>query len=126
MRTVLRTLLGSFLLTTGVGHLTIARKDFQAQVPRWLPLPPDTVVLASGVVELALGAALILLASYRKLVGAVVAAFFVAVFPGNVSQYRHRRNAFGLDTDTKRLLRLAAQPLLVLWAIWSTWTTPRR
>lgn len=108
-----RLLLGSALLLAGTGHLTTQRQAFQAQVPTWLPLDPDVVVVASGVVELALGAALMVLPRHRLIVGAVVAAFFVAVFPGNVSQYVTRTDAFGLNSDQSRLIRLFFQPLLV-------------
>ncbi|UQN09518.1 DoxX family membrane protein [Deinococcus sp. QL22] len=126
-----RFLLGGALLLAGTGHLTTQRQAFQAQVPPWLPLDPDFVVLASGVVELALGAALIVLPKQRVRVGAVVAAFFVAVFPGNISQYLTQTDAFGLNTDQARLIRLFFQPLLVVWALWSTgawaaWRAGRR
>jgi uncharacterized membrane protein len=113
-------LLGLFLLFAGTGHLTFGRVEFRAQVPHWLPLDPDLVVLLSGVVELSLGAALLFLSSRRVLVGAVTAAFFVAVFPGNLSQYVNHVDAFGLNTDTARLVRLFFQPLLVAWALWCT------
>jgi len=114
--------LGVVLLTAGTAHLTAQRQQFQAQVPPWLPLDPDLVVVASGVVELALGAALLLAwrPPLRPLAGAVVAAFFVAVLPGNVSQLVTRTDAFGLDTDTARAVRLLFQPLLVGWALWSS------
>ncbi|THF69194.1 DoxX family membrane protein [Deinococcus sp. Arct2-2] len=126
-----RLLLGGVLLLAGTGHLTTLRQDFQAQVPTWLPLDPDFVVVASGVVELALGAALTVLPRQRLPLGAVVAAFFVAVFPGNISQYLTRTDAFGLNTDQSRLIRLCFQPLLVAWALWSTgawaaWRASRR
>lgn len=119
-KTVGRLVLGAALLLAGTGHLTFQRTEFLAQVPRWLPLGGDFVVLASGVVELALGASLLLLGRWRILVGAVVAAFFVAIFPGNINQYVHGINAFGLDTDRARFIRLFFQPVLVLWALWST------
>lgn len=120
MRTAGRILLGVFLAFAGTGHLTFARESFQGQVPDWIPLDKDFVVLASGFVELALGAALIFLWKWRVTVGWVVAAFFVAVFPGNVSQLVTHNDSFGLDTDLKRALRLPFQPLLIVWALWST------
>lgn len=113
-------LLGAFLVFAGTAHLTVARAEFAAQVPAWLPLDTDFVVVASGVVELVLGAALLTLGRYRVAVGWVVAAFFVAIFPGNIAQYMDGVSAFGLDTDAARLIRLFFQPLLVLWALWST------
>ena len=116
-----RVLLGGALLFAGTAHLTFARRTFQAQVPPWLPVDPDAVVLVSGVVELALGVALLLAPRrHRPVIGWAVAALFVAVFPGNVSQLVTRSDAFGLDTDTARAVRLLFQPLLVLWALWST------
>ncbi|MDY0911827.1 hypothetical protein [Rathayibacter festucae] len=130
-RTIARVLLGLVLVLAGTGHLTFARQSFQAQVPPWLPFDADFVVVASGVVEIALGLALLLLRRRRVLVGIVVAAFFVAVFPGNVSQLVTRTPAFGLETDAARAIRLLFQPLLVLWALWSTgvlaaWSARRR
>lgn len=104
----------------GVGHLTFARGEFSAQVPGWLPVDDDPVVLISGVVEIGLGAALLAWARGRVAVGFVVAAFFVAIFPGNVAQYVEGNDGFGLDSDTKRLVRLFFQPVLVAWALWAT------
>ncbi|PPF27197.1 hypothetical protein C5D07_04930 [Rathayibacter tritici] len=112
--------LGSTLVFAGVSHLTRKREEFQAQVPEWVPLDKDAVVLASGVVEIGLGAALVLARRRAPLVGAAAAAFFTAIFPGNVSQWLTRTSAFGLDTDRKRAVRLVFQPLLVAWALWST------
>lgn len=127
-RTIARVLLGLVLLGAGIGHLTVARQEFTAQVPEWMPVPDDAVVLGSGVVEIVLGAALVVLPRRRVLLGWLAAAFFVAVFPGNVSQYLTRTDAFGLDTDRARAVRLLFQPLLVLWALWSTgaWRSWRR
>ncbi len=116
-----RVLLGLFLAFAGTGHLTVLRQEFHAQVPPWIPLDPDFVVVASGVVEVLLGLALIVAPRcVRPYVGWVVAAFFVAVFPGNISQYVTGTSAFGLTSDTSRLVRLFFQPLLVAWALWST------
>lgn len=123
-RTVGRIILGSFLLFAGISHLTFARDEFQAQVPDWVPLDPDVTVLASGVVEVGLGAALLVARKRRGLVGVITALFFVAVFPGNIAQWVEHRDAFGLDTDMKRFVRLFFQPVLIALAIWST-RTPR-
>jgi len=127
-RTIGRIGLGVVLVLAGITHLTVARDDFQAQVPEWLPLDKDFVVLASGVVEITLGSALVALPKKRVLVGLVVAAFFIAIFPGNISQLVTKTSAFGLDTDAKRGFRLIFQPLLVIWALWSTgaWRALRR
>ena len=130
-RTVGRIALGAVLLLAGTSHLTFAREEFAAQVPPWVPVDTDTVVVGSGLVELALGAALVALPKQRVAVGWVVAAFFVAIFPGNISQLVTRTDAFGLDSDRARAIRLAFQPLLVVWALWSTgawkaWGEPRQ
>jgi len=119
-RSVARHALGAFLIFAGVSHLSFGRTGFYAQVPPWLPLNADFVVIASGVVEIALGASLVLLSRWRVPVGWVVAIFFVLVFPGNISQFVTHANAFGLDSDLARGIRLLFQPLLVIWALWCT------
>ena len=115
-----RTLLGAALTYAGITHLTTNRKEFLAQVPTWVPLDADFVVVASGVVEILLGLSLIILIKHQVKIGWITAAFFVAIFPGNISQYVNGIDAFGLDTDQARLTRLFFQPLLVIWALWST------
>ena len=117
-RTAARLLLGSVMVGAGVLHLTTQRQTFRAQVPDWFPLDEDLTVVGSGVAEIALGAAFLALPGRKKLVGALLAAFFVAIFPGNVAQFLEGNDAFGLDTDRKRLVRLFFQPLLVLWALY--------
>jgi len=116
-RTAARLLLGAAMVGAGVLHLTTQRQEFQAQVPDWFPVDDDLTVLGSGVAEIALGASFIALPRQRRLVGALLAAFFVVIFPGNVAQYLEGTDAFGLDTDGKRLVRLFFQPVLVLWAL---------
>jgi uncharacterized membrane protein len=120
VRKAFQILLGLALGYAGVGHLTNNRQEFQAQVPTVFTDIADFVVVASGVVEIVLGLALVGLWKYRVQVGWVVAAFFVAIFPGNISQYVNGVDAFGLDSDTSRLVRLFFQPVLVAWALWST------
>lgn len=120
---VFRVILGLLMIIAGIGHLTFQREEFQAQVPRWLPTSDafmDFVVVASGVVEILLGLAMVLLVKYKVKVGIVLAIFYVLIFPGNISQYTNGIDAFGLDTDLKRLIRLFFQPVLILWALWST------
>ena len=124
IKTLLQLLLGAFLLSAGTSHLGSNRIEFLAQVPTWLPLEADFVVVASGLVEITLGALLIttalILKRYRNIVGLLAAVFFILIFPGNINQYVNQIDAFGLDTDTKRLIRLFFQPPLVVWALWST------
>ena len=124
IKKLLQLLLGTFLTSAGFSHLGSNRQAFQAQVPTWLPIDADFVVLASGVVEIALGIALItsvfIFTKYRKVIGLTVGIFFVLIFPGNINQYVNGIDAFGLDTDLKRLIRLFFKPLLVMWALWAS------
>ncbi|WP_313480290.1 hypothetical protein [Microbacterium sp.] len=119
-QTITRSALGGLLLFTGVAHLTFARRGFRVAVPEWVPGDPDATVVASGWAEIALGAALLLARRRRRGVGRLVGLFFIAVFPGNVSQWTHHRSAPGLDTEMKRFGRLFLQPVLVLLALWAT------
>ena len=127
-QTIGRVILGLFLSLAGIGHLTFQRQEFLAQVPPWLPIEPDLVVVLSGIVEILLGASLLFLSKYRTTVGWIVAVFFIAVFPGNIAQLVEHRDAFGLNSDAQRWIRLLFQPLLILWALWCTgaWTKWRR
>ncbi|CAB4332257.1 MAG: hypothetical protein F2851_01420 [Actinobacteria bacterium] len=127
LRRLPQVLLGLALAYAGIGHLTTSRQEFQAQVPTLFKEYADFVVLASGVVEILLGLSLIALWKYRVQVGWVVAFFFIAVFWGNISQYINGVDAFGLDSDQARLIRLFFQPLLVIWALGSTgaWSSYR-
>lgn len=120
LRTLARVLLGVGLIFAGSGHLSFLRQEFQAQVPNWLPLDPDFVVVASGLVEVALGLLLLSAKKYRQQVGWLTAGFFLAIFPGNIAQFLSHTNAFGLNSDLARGLRLLFQPLLILWALWTT------
>ena len=119
-----RIVLGAFILGAGISHLSFSRQEFQAQVPPWLTIDADTVVIMSGIVEIILGASLIALPKYKVTIGWITAAFFVAVFPGNIAQWANQRDGFGLDTDSARLIRLFFQPVLIALALWSTnaWT----
>jgi uncharacterized membrane protein len=120
VRSVARIVLGGVLIIAGIGHLTFARTDFQAQVPDWVGLDKNLVVILSGLVEISLGLALIFVRRRRSLLGLAVGLFFIAVFPGNISQFIDGDAAFGLNSDAARLTRLFFQPILVAWAWWST------
>lgn len=129
IKAFLKILLGLFMVFAGFNHLTFAREEFVAQVPVWIQFTPgftDFVVLASGVVEIILGMSMLALwKKYSGWAGAALAIFYVLIFPGNINQYVEHINAFGLDTDRARLIRLFFQPVLILWALWSTggWQT---
>ena len=120
LRKVLQIVLGAALAYAGFTHLTSNRAEFQAQVPTILASQADFVVIASGVVEILLGLSLILLIKHKEKIGWITAAFFTAIFPGNISQYINGTDAFGLNTDQARAIRLLFQPLLVIWALWCT------
>ncbi|OMH34505.1 hypothetical protein BGP79_02980 [Tersicoccus sp. Bi-70] len=119
LQNLARVTLGSVLVFAGIGHLSFAREEFRAQVPRTLGLDPDAVVVGSGWVEIALGAAILARGGRRPGMGRFTAGFFAAVFPGNLAQFVGRRDGFGLDTDNKRAARLLGQPVLMAWALWS-------
>jgi hypothetical protein len=119
-RSVARVVLGIGLIFAGIGHLTFARTDFQAQVPDWVGIDKNVVVIVSGLVEISLGVALIVVRRHRALLGLAVGLFFIAVFPGNISQFIDGHDAFGLHSDAARRARLFFQPVLVAWAWWST------
>ena len=119
-QTVFRILIGLFLVFAGISHLTFARLEFAAQVPNWIPLPTDLVVILSGFVEVTLGLSLIFIPKWKGLVGWIAAIFFILVFPGNIAQYMNHIDAFGLNSDNARFIRLFFQPVLVVWALWST------
>jgi uncharacterized membrane protein len=120
LQNALRILLGSLMILAAVGHFTFQRAEFQAQVPDWLPFGKDGIVLFSGAVELLLGMALIVWKKQRVKVGIALALFYLVIFPGNVAQYVNQKDAFGLNTDQARLIRLLFQPVLIIWALWAT------
>jgi len=124
VRSVARGALAVLLVGAGVSHVTWGRRGYRIVVPGWatrlLRTDKDAIVVASGAVEVVLGVALVALPKERRRIGAAIAAFFVAVFPGNVHQWRTGRAAPGLNTDRSRFLRLFLQVPLVAWAWWST------
>ncbi|MDZ7886211.1 MAG: hypothetical protein U5N53_26405 [Mycobacterium sp.] len=124
-RTIARLALAGAMIFAGFSHLFWAREEFQAQVPTWVPMDPDGVVMASGGAEITLGVGLALLRRDRVLVGRLLAAFFVLIFPGNIAQFVNHADGFGLNSDTSRFVRLLFQPVLIAWALWST-AVPRR
>lgn len=117
---IFRIILGVFMVLAAVGHLTFQRQEFQAQVPEWIPMSKDLVVILSGLVEFALGLGMVFLSKHTVKIGIALAIFYVLIFPGNIAQYMNGTDAFGLDSDQKRLIRLFFQPVLILCALWST------
>ena len=120
IQNIFRILLALFMIYAGFSHLTFNRIDFQAQVPDWIPLSKDLVVILSGIVEIGLGLTLLFWKTQRVNIGLALALFFILVFPGNIAQYLDGKDAFGaLDSDRARLIRLFFQPVLIVWALWS-------
>lgn len=120
---IFRILLGAFMLYAGIGHLTFLREAFQAQVPTWITTDEgfmDFIILSSGIVEIIFGILIIIGGKFKIKTGIALAIFYVLVFPGNINQYVNHIDSFGLNTDNKRLIRLFFQPVLILWALWST------
>lgn len=119
---VMRMVLGFLMIFAAFGHFTFQRTDFQAQVPNWIPMSKDAVVLLSGVFEILLGFGMIFWSKQKLKIGMALALFFLLIFPGNIAQYVNGTDAFGLNSDKARLIRLFFQPLLIIWALWSTGT----
>lgn len=117
---IFRFLLGAGMVMAALGHLTFQREEFQALVPNWVPINKDLVVILSGYLELGLGLGMLFFTKYKVYFGIALAIFIILVFPGNIAQYVNGTDAFGLDTDQKRLFRLFFQPVLILWALWCT------
>ena len=120
LQNIFRIVLGALMVLAAIGHMTYQRAEFQAQVPDWIPLSKDLIVILSGLIEAALGLGIIFWKRERVKFGIALAIFFVLIFPGNIAQYMTGTDAFGLDTDRARLIRLFFQPVLILWALWST------
>jgi uncharacterized membrane protein len=120
LQDIFRIILGLFMIIAAFGHFFFDRAAFQAQVPDWMPMNKDTVVLLSGIPELILGLAMVFWTRQKVWIGLILAVFYVLVFPGNLAQYTEARDAFGLDTNLKRFIRLLFQPVLILWALWCT------
>lgn len=115
-----RILLGLFMIMAAIGHFTYQRQEFQAQVPNWVPMDKDLVVILSGIAEMAIGLALVFMTNHKVKIGIFLAVFYVMVFPGNIAQYLNRIDALGMNTDQARLIRLFFQPVLILWALWAS------
>lgn len=123
LKVILRIVLGAFMLYAGIGHLTFLKEEFYAQVPTWITTSKDAmdiIVFVSGIIEIVFGILLILGGKLKIKTGIALAIFFVLIFPGNINQYAQSIDAFGLDSDTKRMVRLFFQPVLIIWALWST------
>jgi uncharacterized membrane protein len=120
IQNIARIVLGLFMVYASVGHFTFLRQEFQAQVPEWIPISKDAVVIISGIFELSLGLGMVFLTKQKVRIGIALAIFYILIFPGNIAQYINGTDAFGLDTDRERLIRLFFQPVLILWALWST------
>lgn len=125
IQNISRILLGVFMLYAGIGHLTFLRTEFQAQVPIWITTDKsfmDFIILSSGVVEIIFGVLMIIGRKLKVKTGIALAIFYVLIFPGNINQYVNQIDSFGLNTNNQRLIRLFFQPILILWALWSTGT----
>ena len=120
MKAIARWTFAGALVFAGVAHF-VALDRFMLLVPAWVPWPA-AVVWGTGVMEAVFGVALVAAPAgdRRRRVGWALAGFLTVVFVGNVSQAVSGVDAFGLDTDVQRWGRLAFQPLLIAWALWST------
>lgn len=120
MKTLVRVGMGLIMIIAGIGHFTFFRETFQVQVPDFVPFSKDFTVLASGVVEIAFGLAMVFLVKKKRYIGLILAIFYVLIFPGNIHQYTEQLDGFGLNTDAKRLGRLFMQAVLIFLTLYST------
>ncbi len=123
VKLLFRVLLGIAMLYAGIGHLTFLRQDFYAQVPTWLTTDEkfvDFIVIVSGLVEIVFGILMVWGGKIKEKTGLALAIFFILIFPGNINQYLHGIDAFGLDSDYQRMVRLCFQPVLIFWALWAS------
>ena len=117
---IFRIIIAFAMIFAGISHLTFNRSDFTAQVPNWVPMSKDLVVVLSGIVEILLGLGLAFWKTQRVNFGWALAVFYILIFPGNIAQYINGTDAFGaLNSDKTRLIRLFFQPILIIWALWS-------
>ena len=119
----IRILLGLIMIYVGIGHLTFLQIDFQAQVPTWLTKQTkliDLIIITSGIIEIILGILMVVGGKLKVKTGISLAIFYVLIFPGNINQYVNEIDAFNLNTDTSRFIRLLFQPILVLLALFSS------
>ncbi|RYM31423.1 hypothetical protein ERX46_16060 [Brumimicrobium glaciale] len=117
---IFRIIIALFMIVAGFSHLTFNRVEFQAQVPEWLPMSKDLVVILSGIVEMTLGLGLMFWKKQRVNFGWALAIFYILIFPGNIAQYIDGKDFGPLNSDTARLIRLFFQPVLIVWALWSS------
>jgi uncharacterized membrane protein len=117
MVTIARSVLAVFYAVAGIAHLA-RPAPFLLIMPEIVPFP-GTVVLVTGMLEIA-GAIGLLLPGWRRLAGLMLAVYAACVFPANI-----RHALLGLDIAGWPLgwwyhgPRLALQPLLVWWALWA-------
>jgi uncharacterized membrane protein len=111
----MRWIMASFYLLAGIAHLTLTDK-FLLIVPDWVP-SPRTVVLVTGVCEIA-GSIALLSTRLRRLAGCMLALYAICVLPANI---KHAIDGVHLppvpDSWWYHGPRLALQPVLVWWAL---------
>ena len=120
LRNVMRWMMAGFYVSAGAFHLAMPGKLVPI-VPDWVPFPVQTV-LVTGVFEMAGGLAL-LSARMRRLAGVMLALYAVCVFPANI---KHAIEGIELPPVPSSWWyhgpRLAMQPVLVWWALFSSGT----
>ena len=113
-----RTALAAGMAVAGVMHFATPL-PFVQHLPAIIPMR-EAVIYASGVVEIALGLALLGPSRWRPYVGILLAAFLVAVFPGNLYVAVAGVAVDGQPGGIYPWLRLPFQALFIWLALWST------
>jgi len=106
----------------GIAHLAMPT-PFLQHLPPWTPAA-EAIIFVTGSIEIGLGAALLWRQPWRQRAGLALAAYLVAVFPGNVYVAVAEVDVDGQPGGWYPWLRLPFQALFIAWALWSTRRPP--
>ena len=117
-RGVMRIAMSVFFAAGFVLHL-LATDKLVAITPDWMPYPRE-VVLITGMIELAAAVAL-LVPGLRRATGIALAIYVIAVWPANFKHaFAHIVTPPIPDSWWYHAPRLALQPVIAWWALFST------
>ena len=117
IRTALRWLLGAAYLIAGIAHVA-SPSGFLKITPGWVPYPA-TVILLTGLCEIAGASALAFIPPLRRAAAIGLALYAVCVFPANVNHAMHDIAIGGTHLSWwYHGPRLLFQPVIIWWALW--------
>jgi uncharacterized membrane protein len=106
------------IVFAGFSHFAQS-EPFVQHLPDWVPAP-EALVYITGVIEIALGVALLLARTHRVAVGQLLAAYLVAVLPANIYVAVADVDVDGQPGGVYTWIRLPLQGLFIAWALIST------